>query len=152
MSRTSNIVAAFIAALLLLLGVVVWSLGTSVGKISFNGTELTVRIAERPLAQKKGLGGYTEASLEEDGMLFVFSNDEVRTFWMKGMRFDLDILWIADGRVVAIDRDVHAPFSRSEEPEQVTSAPLKVDAVLELPAGKAEEYGIVEGMEAVIFP
>lgn len=152
MTRTGKIVLGFGLATFFALGLCIWSLSTSVGKISINGTELDVLIAERALAQRKGLGGYTQEGLKpHDGMLFVFSDSEVRTFWMKGMQFNIDILWIADGRIVAIDRDVQAPYSRSDEPERVTSSPLEVDAVLELPAGKVAEYGLVEGMNMKIL-
>lgn len=150
MTLKMKIVSLLVGIAVLVIGVCVWSLHTSVGTVSINGTELTVRIAEYTLGQKKGLSGYAEESLAEDGMLFLFDNQEVRTFWMKGMKMDLDILWISGGKIVAIDRDVQAPFSRADEPEQVTSSPLLVDAVLELPAGGAEEFGIIEGMLVVL--
>ncbi len=128
------------------LGFWVWSSQTSVDRISINGTELTVRVAERPFAVRNGLSGYSREDLREDGMLFVFSDAQVREFWMKDMEFALDILWIADGRIVAIDRDVPPPSARFDEPARVSSLPLRVDAVLELPAGQAYEFGIIEGM------
>lgn len=142
----------FLASIVVLLSAYgIWSLQTSVETISINGTELTVRVAERghALALRKGLAGYTEETLQEDGMLFRFSNKEVRSFWMKGMRMDLDIIWISEGKIVAIHRNVRAPFSRSDEPEVATSSPLPVDAVLELPAGGAYLFGIIEGMQVV---
>lgn len=151
MTLKLKIVSLLVGIAVLVIGVCVWSLHTSVGTMSINGTEISVRIAERTLGQKKGLSGYTEESLVEDGMLFLFDDPKVRTFWMEGMKMNLDILWISGGKVVAIDRDVQAPFSRADEPEQVTSKPLLVDAVLELPAGDVEEFGIIEGM-SVVFP
>ncbi len=151
MTLKLKIVSLFVGIAVLVIGVCVWSLHTSVGTVSINGTEISVRIAEYAFGQKKGLAGYTEDSLAEDGMLFLFDDQKVRTFWMKGMKMDLDILWISGGKIVAIDRDVQAPFSRADEPERVTSSPLLVDAVLELPAGGVEEFGIIEGM-GVVFP
>lgn len=150
MTLKMKIVSLLVGIAVLVIGVCVWSLHTSVGTVSVNGTELTVRIAEYTLGQKKGLAGYTEESLAEDGMLFLFDEPKVRTFWMKGTKMDLDVLWISGGKIVAINRDVQAPFSRAEEPEQVTSSPLLVDAVLELPAGGVEEFGIIEGMLVVL--
>lgn len=152
MTMKEKIIGVLVGVAIVVLGAVFWSFQTSVETVAINGTELTVRVADRTFAQKKGLSGYTEESLREEGMLFVFSQQKVREFWMKGMQFDLDILWIADGRVVAIDRGVKAPYSRTDEPERATSNPLKVDAVLELPAGKAYELGLVEGMEMVREP
>jgi uncharacterized membrane protein (UPF0127 family) len=151
MTMKQKILAGSMLLLVSVAGFIAWSFQTSVERISINGTEFTVRVAERPFAQKKGLSGYTEESLQEEGMLFLFSESKVREFWMRGMEFDLDILWIADGKIVAIDRDVDAPYSRNDEPERATSSPLKVNAVLELPAGKADELGLVEGMTMVVL-
>lgn len=152
MNPMTKKIAVIIAGIVAVVALVsAWSLNTSEGIVVINGTELRVLVAEHALAQKKGLGGYTEESLEpHDGMLFVFSGSEVRTFWMKGMKMDLDVLWIGNGRILAIDRDVQAPFSRSEDPERMTSSPLMVNAVLELPAGSVEEFGLVEGMSVTL--
>lgn len=142
-----RIIAIFVFIVAIVALVSAWSLNTSPGTVVVNGTELSVLVAKHALAQKKGLGGYSEESLAPyAGMLFVFSDSEVRTFWMKGMKMDLDVLWIGSGRILAIDRNVQAPYSRSDEPGRMTSSPLSVNAVLELPAGIAEEYGFVEGM------
>lgn len=151
MTLKLKIVSLLVGIAVLVIGVCIWSLHTSVGKMSINGTEISVRVAEGTFAQKKGLAGYTEESLAEDGMLFLFNEPKVRTFWMKGMKMNLDILWISEGRVVIIDRNVPAPLSRTHEPKQVSSAPLFVDAVLELPAGGAEKFGLVEGMAATFL-
>jgi uncharacterized protein len=150
MTLKLKIVSLLVGIAVVIIGVCIWSLHTSVGIMRVNGTELTVRIAERSLGQKKGLAGYTEESLVEDGMLFIFNKPSIRTFWMKGMKMNIDILWIFNGKVVAINRNVQAPFSRASEPERVTSNPLLVDMVLELPAGGAEELGLIEGMSVVL--
>ncbi len=119
--------------------------------ISINGQEMTVLLADRAYTQRKGLGGY---SLEElaprDGMLFTFSSQEERFFWMKNMEFPLDIVWIREGRIVAIDRNIQPPLTEHTDPEKVTSAPLRVDMVLEVPAGTLEKYGISEGMTLIL--
>ncbi len=142
-----KIVATIAGVVAIVALVSAWSFNTSEGTVVINGTELNVLIAEHALAQKKGLGGYTQESLEpHDGMLFLFSDSDVRTFWMKGMKMNLDVLWIGNGRILAIDRDVRAPLSRSDEPERMTSSPLAVQAVLELPAGSVEEFALMEGM------
>ena len=142
---------AFLVLFVLGVGCWVWGRQTSVHTVSINGTELTVRVADHFFAQKKGLSGYERDALQEDGMLFRFSGAKVRTFWMKDMLFDLDVLWIADGRIVAIDRNVTAPLSRMDYPHTVSSNPLNVDAVLELPAGGATAFGIVEGMAVEVL-
>ena len=55
-----------------------------------------------------GLSGY--AGLPEDaGMLFVFPEPIQPTFWMKGMLFAIDIIWIRDGTVVQIHESATPP-------------------------------------------
>ena len=46
------------------------------------------------------------------GMLFVFPDASPRSFWMKGMRFCLDIIWIEDGIIAAGDDIDHASDHR----------------------------------------
>jgi uncharacterized membrane protein (UPF0127 family) len=146
MTSTSKLATVGALVGLVVIGICLWSLNTSEGVVTINGTELNVLVAEHALAQKKGLGGYTEETLTQDGMLFVFADSEVRNFWMKGMKMNLDVLWIGNGRILVIDRNVQAPYSRTDEPEMMTSSPLSVDMVLELPAGSIEKFGLVEGM------
>lgn len=51
------------------------------------------------LSNRSSLGG-------NKAMLFVFQNEEIRPFWMKGMKFPLDIIWISsNGTVVFIERN-----------------------------------------------
>ena len=75
-------------------------------------------------------------------MLFPFDAAERRTFWMKGMLIPLDILWIREGKIVAIDANVAPPRSR-EAPAVVSQV---ADTVLEVPAGFAQEMGISVGL------
>src|SRR3712207_1680301 len=63
------------------------------------GVPLTVEVADEPAETARGLG--YRAGLEPGkGMLFVYEAASERSFWMKGMRFCLDIVWIEGGRVV----------------------------------------------------
>lgn len=112
--------------------------------IIVNNQTLSVRLADSPVERRHGLSGYTPQTLRADGMLFVFVEPEVQHFWMQRMRFDLDVLWIKGDQIVAISRSVPAPRP-GEEPATMTSQPVPVDRVLELPAGKAQELGINPG-------
>ncbi len=101
---------------------------------------ITVDVARTAREQAMGLGG--RSSLPKDGgMLFPFDAAERRTFWMKGMLIPLDILWIRDGKIVAIDANVPPP--RSHETPAIVSH--VADLVLEVPAGFVRETGISVG-------
>lgn len=111
-------------------------------RIRVNGTFLTVERATAPEQQQQGLS--FRKALTDDGMLFVFPTSEVRTFWMRGMRFPLDIVFIQDGFVLNVTANVPAPSKIAEIPSIVSSA-AQADAVLELRAGRAAELGIQTG-------
>ncbi|MFZ5447346.1 MAG: DUF192 domain-containing protein [Thermodesulfobacteriota bacterium] len=76
---------------------------------------------------------------EGQGMLFFMPDTSVQTFCMRGMRFPLDLIWIVDGRVAGITRNVSPTF-----PGELPS-PEPVNFVLEVPGGFADRYGIKVG-------
>lgn len=76
---------------------------------------------------------------EGRGMLFFMPAKEVQSFCMRGMRLPLDLIWISDGRVAGITRNVPATY-----PGELTS-PAPVDQVLEVPGGFADRHGIKTG-------
>ncbi|WP_413576457.1 DUF192 domain-containing protein [Bdellovibrio sp. HCB290] len=71
-------------------------------KITLAGKTLTVEVATTVEQQAQGL--MNRSSLGEDeGMLFVFSNEETRFFWMKNTLIDLSIGYFnKDGKLVDI--------------------------------------------------
>lgn len=106
---------------------------------------LSVRVADNPWERARGLSGFEAEDVKAHGMLFIFKEPEVQEFWMKGMVLDLDVLWIRENKIVAIERNVPAP-KPGEEPARMTSAPIPVDMVLELPAGSVQALGLLVGM------
>ena len=74
-------------------------------------------------------------------MLFIFPENGVYGFWMKNMRFPLDILWLSDtGAVVYMVESV----SPETYPENFTpDKPARY--VLELPSGWAKVHGVQLG-------
>ena len=71
------------------------------------GRVFTLDVARTPAAQAKGLGGRTFLP-DDGGMLFVFASPLApRCFWMKGMNFSLDMVWLdAQKQVVHIAQNV----------------------------------------------
>ncbi len=74
---------------------------------------------------------------DSEGMVFVFEKEGIYPFWMKDMRFPLDILYLRDGVVTEVFFGIPPPAS-GQEP--VTVRPQKpANQVLEVRAGFAEE-------------
>lgn len=108
--------------------------------ITLAGREIRVTIADTPEERAHGLSGRVRLS-EDEGMLFVFPGDGKYAFWMKDMRFSIDILWIAaDGEVVHIvERAAPETYPRTFVSEGLARY------VLELPAGDAEVRNVRVG-------
>lgn len=144
--KHKNLIIAL--AVIVLFGLFIWvaSRFGDHATLAYPGGELDVLVADNAMEHTKGLSGTHEDSLGADGMLFIFNDHEERVFWMNGMEYDLDVIWIVNGKIVKVDSNVPAP-EPGEEPERMYSRPFEVDMVLELPAGSAYKYGLLAGQE-----
>jgi len=81
---------------------------------------------------------FREGINPDQGMLFVFEREGIHSFWMKNMKFSIDIIWLdRDKRIVHIEKKV--PPCLSEECPSY-SPPVFSKYVLEIKEGYAEEY------------
>ena len=105
--------------------------------------EVRVEIADDVLEQARGLM-YRTALAENRGMLFVYPDEEVRSFWMRNTLIPLSIAFIdSEGRIVDIQDmkplDDDPPHYVSAEPAQYA---------LEVNKGFFEERGVEVGDRA----
>ena len=113
--------------------------------ITVAGAALRVETARRPEAQQRGLG-YRDGLATGTGMLFVFDELDEHTFWMKGMRFCLDIIWIGEGRVVGAAERICPARAGTGDPDIPRAlSPEPVRYVLEVPAGWMEANEVTVG-------
>jgi uncharacterized protein len=97
-----------------------------------------LQLATTPAQQALGLG-YRARIPASSGMLFVFPLSGTRCFWMKGMRFALDITWLSPSdEVVAVHRDL-----LPKDPSIYCDVSQDV---VELDAGQAHAAGIEVGL------
>jgi uncharacterized membrane protein (UPF0127 family) len=103
---------------------------------------LPVELADTEAERERGFSG-RERPLSGHGLVFIFEEPLIPAFWMKEMRFPLDIVWIAkDWVVVGVERGVEpATFPKTFSPQE------PILYVLELPAGDAAEFGIDTGVK-----
>lgn len=117
--------------------------GREKAMITVGDTEVVVDLAITPEQQQLGLG-YRNGLDEGTGMLFVGSAPRTRTFWMKGMRFCLDIIWIENGQITGASESVCPDPEGTEDALRARfDSGVPVTHVLEMPAGwmKAHGYG-----------
>ncbi len=69
-------------------------------------TNIYARIAYKAEDKIKGLGGL-DSIKKDEGMLFVFDNPVQQGFWMKNMKFPIDIIWIdKNKKVIGINENM----------------------------------------------
>lgn len=107
-----------------------------------NGASFSIELAQTPEERAQGL--MNREHLDSDaGMLFVFDDEQPRTFWMKNTLIPLDMIFLdSDKKVVEIKSDVLP--CESDLCTMYSSLPAKY--VLELNAGIAKSRGITVGM------
>lgn len=105
---------------------------------------LDVELAETPEQQTRGLMFRTEMA-NDAGMLFVFDEATVHSFWMRDTCIPLDMLFItADGLIVGIAESVP---TMNDASRAVRCPSLYV---LEVNAGWARAHGVKAGMTATL--
>lgn len=108
--------------------------------------EFRVEVAQTADQQRDGLNGQDWLS-EGTGMLFRFGNRAEQQVWMAGMTYPLDIAWIVDGKVLAVDTLTPCTETDEDQCPRWTS-PSAADALLEVPARSLAT--VVPGMPVTI--
>ena len=124
---------------------------TGVGpEVRFDAVVVRVELARTAEERTRGLGGHAPLGADE-GMLFVFPEAGRHSFWMKGMTFALDIIWIRDGQVVHVLPDVPPPGPGAPDSAlPIYTPPAAANYVLEVAAGFAARWGIQAGSGVVL--
>ncbi|PIZ81306.1 MAG: hypothetical protein COY02_02720, partial [Parcubacteria group bacterium CG_4_10_14_0_2_um_filter_41_6] len=109
--------------------------------------ELSVAIADTARLQVRGLSDQ-DALCEDCGMLFVYDDSKIRRFWMKHMRFNLDVLWIDDGHVAGMQENI--PFEPKNGQITRFQSEIVVNMALEVNAGWIAKNGVKIGDRVVV--
>ena len=100
-----------------------------------------VESVSTPDKMQLGLGNRDSLN-QESGMLFIFPQDVYTGFWMKDMRFPIDLLWIdSTMKVVGIEKNMQ-PCTESSCP--TFDSKVKIRYVLEINSGLADKLGLKE--------
>jgi uncharacterized membrane protein (UPF0127 family) len=126
--------------------------------VSLRGTSRS--FAQLPLGEKQyevvlaqsseeiTLGLSYRKNIGADGMLFLFPERRIPTFWMFEMRFPLDFIWIDENTVVSLNQNVPSPGLNAPRASIAQVRPTQpVTAVLEVPAGFIERESIKIGTQ-----
>jgi len=112
----------------------------SVRTLTIDNKSVQVEVVSTDASRQMGLSGRSGLA-PETGMLFVFDTDNSWGFWMKDMRFSIDMVWLsADGTVVTI-----APSVEPDTYPQIIYPQVPARYVLEFPAGFAQAHNLAVG-------
>ena len=119
--------------------------GGSGTTVKVGAAEVRVEVADTPAEQANGLSRRPPLDADE-GMLFDFPRSSRQPFWMKDMRFPIDIVWIANGRVAQVSPRLPAPAPGTADADLPLYRPRQaIDSALEVSSGWARENGVGPG-------
>jgi uncharacterized membrane protein (UPF0127 family) len=110
--------------------------------VELKGQRFDIEIADTEPSRERGLM-FRDSMPADHGMLFLFDDLAVRTFWMKNTHIPLDILYF-DQNYQLISAQQRVPPCRSE-PCVVYPSEGPAKYVLELNAGMADKLGVKPG-------
>lgn len=115
------------------------------GEVFVNGVTLKVEVADTQQARNKGLGG-RESLASDSGMLFVFEKVDKYPFWMKGLKFPLDFIWIRNDTIVDFLENIQPPKpDQTDQSLTIYGPKVAVNKVLEVSAGTIGRLNIKLG-------
>jgi len=118
--------------------------GSDVFEVILKGEKFMVEAADTPAERMQGLSGRSVLSVNE-GMLFTFDKPDAHGFWMKDMKFPIDIIWISNNEVIYVSSNLNP-----DSYPTIFSPPEPVSQVLEVKAGTAFRLNVVEGDKVFI--
>ncbi len=117
-------------------------------QIIINEKSFAIELAVSPEEQNLGLGNRDSLALDS-GMLFIFDKPGNHSFWMQGMKFPLDMIFILDNKVIGVYENVPIITDTKSNP-RIYGSDILSDKVLEINAGLAKKYNIKKGDEVKI--
>jgi len=112
--------------------------------IQIKDMTIKAEVATSPQAHYKGLSGRRDLC-SDCGLLFVFPDNQIRSFVMRDMNFPLDIIFIEKGVIKNISASAN-----QNDPNTIYFSQGTADQVLEINAGLSTSYSLVPGDEIKI--
>ncbi len=114
---------------------------STVPRVCIGTACIFVEVADSPEERETGLM-FRNFLAADRGMIFVFDEEKINSFWMKNTRIPLDAIWI-DGEGSVVDVQTMAPCQ--SDPCQIYTPPGPAEFVLEVNAGWSASHGIEMG-------
>lgn len=107
--------------------------------------KFTLMVAQSEKDKTRGLSGRQSLSANT-GMIFIFDKPGVYSFWMKDMKFPIDMIFLNNNKIDTMYKNIPPPAADENTANlKVYSPKGNIDYVLELPAGTADKYSLKPG-------
>lgn len=111
--------------------------------VTINNETFYLYVAKTPKDREIGLSKYNNIP-QNFGMIFLFDKPDFYSFWMKGMKFPIDIIFIKGDKIVTIYQNA-TPSKGQNEGLLRYKPKSRADKVLEINSGLSQRYNIKEG-------
>lgn len=138
-----NKILIIIISFFILLVVLYFYKNLKTPSVMINKKTFVVDVAKSDYDKAKGLSIYDKLP-ENKGMIFIFNSPDYYAFWMKDMKFAIDIIYIRDNKIVDIYQNVAYPKTQDEE-LKIIKPKEKSDKVLEINANLSNKYNLKKG-------
>lgn len=144
-SKKMQIIYIILAIAIIVIGFVFFGAKKRFGSVDFPNHTLSIKVelAQNLGQQVRGLM-FRDSLASDQGMLFIFSGEANRTFWMKNVKFPLDLIFISQSGEIKEVKENFATCQGGGKCENYSSAnPAKY--VLEVNAGFVQNHQIKIG-------
>lgn len=118
--------------------------------VQINNLKIAAEVVDTPDKRSKGLSE-RDGLAADSGMLFIFEKDDHYSFWMKNVKFPIDIIFItANRRVAQIFQNVPPEPGVNDSKLTIYKPDQPVRYVLEVAAGSSQRASIKTG-DQVLF-
>lgn len=105
-------------------------------------------IAKTDSQKEIGLSKYSDIR-NNFAMVFIFEKPDYYSFWMKEMKFSIDIIYVRDGKIIGIFKNVPYPKSNTQKLSQYRPNQI-ADTVIEIKASLSDKYNFKKGDKVLI--
>jgi uncharacterized membrane protein (UPF0127 family) len=137
-----KIITLILGIILLILLILKIDSLTSTPHANINDHIFSLYLATTAHDQEIGLAKFNKIG-NNQGMLFIFDKPDYYSFWMKNIKFPIDIIFISGNRIVDIFQNVPVQKNNNNLPTYTTGE--KADKVLEINTGLTNKYKIKIG-------
>ena len=115
--------------------------------VQLGSNHYQLEVVENEDDKKRGLSGRSNIR-DDQGMIFIYAEQDRRCMWMKDMNFSIDIIWLDENEVIS---HIEANVTPETYPNSFCG---ETDAkyVIELKGGVADSNGVRVGDNVDIVP